>query len=40
MVSPELPGTPSGPYTRAVIDFDQYGRKTIILEFVRLELMA
>ena len=30
----------SGAYTRAVIDFDQYGRKTIILQFTRLELLA
>jgi DNA helicase-2/ATP-dependent DNA helicase PcrA len=30
----------SGAYTKAVIDFDQYGRKTIILQFTRLELLA
>ena len=30
----------SGPYSSAVIDFDHYGRKTVILQFARLELLS
>jgi DNA helicase-2/ATP-dependent DNA helicase PcrA len=29
----------SGAYIRAVVDFDEYGRKTLILQFAHLELL-
>ncbi len=29
----------SGPYTRVVVDFDRFGRKTLILQYARLELL-
>ena len=28
-----------GPYTRVVVEFDQFGRKTLILQYARLELL-
>ena len=28
-----------GPYTRVVVEFDRFGRKTLILEYARLEVL-